>query len=84
MSNQFQQMPVPEYPGRRCKGAESLVNVAALQMEPHIGDKEHNVMESVRLINKAFAQGARAPGCGSRRTLAACRARRVGERAGGR
>jgi N-carbamoylputrescine amidase len=59
MSNQFQQMPVPEYPGTRSKGAESLVNVAALQMEPHIGDKERNVLESVRLINKACAQGAR-------------------------
>jgi N-carbamoylputrescine amidase len=53
MSNQFQHILVPEYPGKRIKGSESLVKVAALQMEPHIGDKEHNVLESVRLIDEA-------------------------------
>jgi N-carbamoylputrescine amidase len=53
MSNQFQHILVPEYPGKRIKGSESLVKVAAIQMEPHIGDKEHNVLESVRLIDEA-------------------------------
>jgi N-carbamoylputrescine amidase len=53
MSNQFQNILVPEYPGKRIKGSESLVKVAAIQMEPHIGDKEHNVLESVRLIDEA-------------------------------
>jgi N-carbamoylputrescine amidase len=57
MSNQFQQIPVTEYPGKRCKGSESLIKVAALQMEPHVGDKERNVIESVSLINKACKEG---------------------------
>ena len=57
MSNQFQQIPVPEYPGKRTAGRESLVKVAAIQMEPHIGDKEHNVLESLRLIDEAGKKG---------------------------
>ena len=32
-------LPVPPYPGTRDKGKESLVKVAALQFEPHIGNK---------------------------------------------
>ncbi len=59
MNNRFQQIPVPEYPGKRIKGSESLVKVAALQMEPHIRDKEGNVMESVGLINKAGERGVK-------------------------
>jgi N-carbamoylputrescine amidase len=59
MTNQFKKIPVPEYPGKRIKGSESLVKVAALQMEPRIGDKERNVMESVSLINKACDKGVK-------------------------
>ena len=59
MTNQFQKISVPEYPGKRIKGSESLVKVAALQMEPRIGDKERNVMESVSLINKACDKGVK-------------------------
>ncbi|MCP4630280.1 MAG: hydratase [bacterium] len=50
---------MPEYPGKRLKGSESLVKVAALQMEPHIGDKERNVPESVSLITKACEMGVK-------------------------
>jgi len=57
MTNQFKQMPVPGYPGKRIKGAESLIKAAALQMEPCIGDKENNIFKSVSLINKACENG---------------------------
>ncbi len=43
----------------REKGNESRIKVAALQMEPRIGDKQHNVAESLRLINEAGEQGAK-------------------------
>ena len=51
--SKYQQIPVPPYPGERDPGKESLVKVAALQMEPHIGDKEHNVEASLKMIDEA-------------------------------
>lgn len=58
MTSKFQQIPVPPYPGEREKGKESLVKVAALQMEPHIGDKDRNVQETLKIIDEAGKQGA--------------------------
>jgi predicted amidohydrolase len=57
--SKFQQMPVPPYPGERDPGKESLVKVAALQMEPHIGDKDHNIAETLRIIDQAGKMGAK-------------------------
>ena len=57
--SKFQQMPVPPYPGERDPGKESLVKVAALQMEPHIGDKDHNIAETLKIIDQAGKMGAR-------------------------
>jgi N-carbamoylputrescine amidase len=57
--SKFQQIPVPPYPGEREPGKESLVKVAALQMEPRIGDKDHNVEATLKIIDEAGAQGAR-------------------------
>jgi hypothetical protein len=57
--SKFQQIPVPPYPGERDPGKESLVKVAALQMEPRIGDKDHNVAATLKIIDEAGAQGAR-------------------------
>jgi predicted amidohydrolase len=51
--------PVPPYPGSREKGKESLVKIAAIQCEPHIGDKAHSVNEGLKLIAKAGRQGAK-------------------------
>jgi predicted amidohydrolase len=59
MSNRYQEIPVPPYPGEREKGKESLIKVAAVQTEPHIGDKKHNVEEGLKLIDEAGAAGAR-------------------------
>lgn len=59
MTSKFQQIPVPAYPGTREKGKESLVKVAALQMEPQIGNKERNVAETLKLINEAGAKGVK-------------------------
>ena len=50
-----QKRSVPPYPGKREKGKESLVKVAAIQFEPHIGDKEYSVSEGLKLIEKAGA-----------------------------
>lgn len=36
----------------------SVIGVAALQMEPHIGDKDRNLAESFRMIDIAAAEGA--------------------------
>ena len=59
MTDNLQQIPVPEYPGTREKGKESLVKVAAIQFEPHVGDKEYSVNEGLRLIDEAGSQGAK-------------------------
>jgi predicted amidohydrolase len=50
---------IPPYPGKREKGKESLVKVAAIQFEPRIGDKEYSVMEGLKLIEKAGAMGVK-------------------------
>src|SRR3989338_10224504 len=49
----------PPYPGEREKGKESLVKVAALQMEPEICNIEKNVNESLRLIHQAADKGVK-------------------------
>ena len=59
MPSRFQNIPVPPYPGKRDKGKESLVKVTALQMEPHIGNKDRNVKETLRLIAKAGKEKAK-------------------------
>jgi N-carbamoylputrescine amidase len=59
MTDNLQQIAVPEYPGTREKGKESLVKVAAIQFEPHIGDKEYSVNEGLRLIDEAGSKGAK-------------------------
>jgi N-carbamoylputrescine amidase len=41
----------------RVKGSESIIKVAAIQMEPHIGDKEYNVQRQLKLIGEAAQQG---------------------------
>ena len=51
-------MPTPPYPGTRDKGKESLVKVAAIQFEPHIGNKAHSVHEGLKLIERAGKKGA--------------------------
>jgi len=51
--------PVPEYPGQRVKGVESLITVAAIQMEPHVGDKAYTLDRQVELIREAAVQGVR-------------------------
>jgi predicted amidohydrolase len=48
-----------QYPRERIKGKESPVKVAAIQMEPRFGAKEHNVKKQLDLIRKAAAQGVR-------------------------
>lgn len=50
---------VPEYPGQRVKGQEALIKVAAIQVEPHVGDREHNLNNSVELIRKAARDGVK-------------------------
>ncbi len=57
--SKYQQIPVPPYPGEREPGKESLVKVAALQMEPHVGDKEHNVAASLKMIDEAGEMGVK-------------------------
>lgn len=57
MPGKFQQMPVPPYPGEREAGKESLVKVAALQMEPHIGNKDRNIEETLKIIDEAAKKG---------------------------
>ncbi len=52
-------IPIPPYPGTRDKGKESLVKVAAIQFEPHIGDKAYSVKEGLKLIEKAGKKGAK-------------------------
>jgi N-carbamoylputrescine amidase len=41
----------------RVKGRESLIKVAAIQMEPLIGDKEGNIRKQLKLIRKAAQDG---------------------------
>jgi predicted amidohydrolase len=43
----------------RILGKEKLLKVAALQMEPHFGDKDWNITESLRMIDTAAAMGAK-------------------------
>lgn len=43
----------------KAKGREGLIKVAALQMEPHVGDKEGNLKRSAELIEKAASQSAK-------------------------
>lgn len=43
----------------RVRGRESLVRVAAIQMEPRVGDKAGNVERQLALIAEAAAQGVR-------------------------
>ena len=45
--------------GDRIKGRESLLKVAALQMEPRVGDKAGNVKRQLALIAEAAAQRVR-------------------------
>ncbi len=45
--------------GERIKGKESVINVAAIQMEPRVGDKAGNVKRQLALIAEAAAQGVR-------------------------
>ncbi len=59
MVNKYQQIPVPPYPGEREKGKESLIKVAAIQTEPHIGDKERNMAEMLEMMEKAARQGVK-------------------------
>lgn len=42
----------------RIPGKESMVKVAAIQMEPRIGFKEDNVRRSIEMIHEAIDQGA--------------------------
>jgi len=49
----------PPYPGERVKGKESLIKVAAIQIEPHIGDKDFNLKKMTEFIDKAAHQGAK-------------------------
>jgi len=57
MPSKYQQIPVPPYPGTRDKGKESLVKVAALQMEPQIGNKDRNIEETLKMIDLAGKKG---------------------------
>lgn len=43
----------------RVRGKEGLVKVAALQMEPHVGEKDENLKKSIELIEKAASQGVK-------------------------
>jgi predicted amidohydrolase len=58
MTSKYQQIPVPPYPGERITGREGLVKVAALQMEPQIGNKDRNIEETLKIINQAGMKGA--------------------------
>ncbi len=58
MTSKYQKFPVPPYPGERTPGKESLVKVAALQMEPHIGNKDRNIEETLKIIDEAGKNGA--------------------------
>jgi predicted amidohydrolase len=59
MTAKFQQFPVPPYPGTREKGKESLIKVAALQMEPEICNKDKNIAETLRIIDEAGKMGVK-------------------------
>ena len=50
---------IPPYPGKREKGKESLVKVAAIQFEPRMGNKDHSVSEGLKLIEKAGKMGVK-------------------------
>lgn len=43
----------------RVRGQESLIKVACIQMEPHVGEKDKNVRTSVERIEDAVRQGAK-------------------------
>jgi predicted amidohydrolase len=47
------------YSRERIKGKESLIKVAAIQMEPCFGDKDRNIHKQLDLIKKAADQGVR-------------------------
>jgi predicted amidohydrolase len=51
-------MAAPPYPGKRVKGKESVIKVAAVQIEPHIGDKDFNLKKMIEFIDKAADEGA--------------------------
>jgi predicted amidohydrolase len=59
MPSKNQQIPVPPYPGVREPGKESLVKVAALQMEPHICNKVRNIEKTLKIIDEAGKKGAK-------------------------
>jgi predicted amidohydrolase len=48
---------VLKFDQERVKGSESVIKVAAIQMEPRIGDKEYNVKKQLKLIGEAAEQG---------------------------
>jgi len=48
---------VLKYDPERVKGSESVIKVAAIQIEPHIGDKENNVKKQLKRIGEAAEQG---------------------------
>ncbi len=50
---------IPPYPGKRERGRESVIKVAAIQMEPHVGDKDHNLKRQFELIGKAADEGVK-------------------------
>ena len=56
---QAQEYTVPPYPGERIKGQEALIKVAAIQFEPHIGDKAYNLKKMRVLIDEAAKKGAK-------------------------
>lgn len=45
--------------GERIKGKESIIKVAAIQMEPRVGDRAGNVRQQLAFIAEAAAQGVR-------------------------
>lgn len=49
---------VPPYPGTREPGKECIIKVAAIQFEPHVCDKKHNMDQALGLIEQAGNQGA--------------------------
>lgn len=50
---------IPPYPGKRERGQESVIKVAAIQMEPHVGDKDYNLKRQFELIGKAADEGVK-------------------------
>ena len=44
---------------KKLDNVESMVTLAAVQMEPHLGEKDENVAKSIKLINEAADKGAK-------------------------